>query len=98
MIDSLLVDATPSTSAKNTIKIEFWFSPVNYRGYKMADNKLIIYGMTDFSETSLIFFNNSFYLKDHNIYYPIEITSDFKPLIKLTNQNLITQINSHNNK
>ena len=96
LMDSLLVDATPSTSSKNTIKIEFWVSPVNYRGYKMADNKLIIYGITDFSETSLISFNNSFYLKDHNIYFPLEITSIFKPLVKLTNQNLITQINSHN--
>jgi len=97
-LDSLLTDATPSSSGKNTIRIEFWFSPVNYRGYKIDDNKLIIYGINDFNEATLISFNKLFYLKIHNDFFPIEPSNNFKPLVKLINHNLITQLNTHNTK
>ncbi len=92
-LDSLLTDA-PSGSSKNSIKIEFWLSPVNYNGYKMTDNKLIIYGIQNYTETMLITYNNSFFLRNYNIYYPIEKTESFKPLVRLTNQTLISQLNN----
>ena len=93
-LDSLLTDATSGTQ-KTTVKIEFWLSPVNYQGYKMTEDKLIIFGINDYTETNLIVYNNVYYLKNHATYYPVENSVSFKPLLRLTNSSLISQLNSY---
>lgn len=91
MLDSLLTDEE-SAQSKKTCRVEFWQSPINYKGYKFAGNKLTLFGIEDPTQTALIFLNNLLYLKNHTDYYPIEQTNNFLPLRKLNNASIIKQL------
>ncbi|MFC2100915.1 hypothetical protein ACFLRZ_03700 [Bacteroidota bacterium] len=81
-LDSILLDdKNPVINPKNMIRVEFWRSPVNYKGYKMSNNKLILYGIYEFERTTIGFINNSFYLISKENYYKLENTEEFLPLV-----------------
>jgi hypothetical protein len=61
--------------------IEFWESPLNSVGYKMGKNKIMLYGIRSYDMVGLAKHKDKVYLKYLNEYYPIEITTSFKPLI-----------------
>lgn len=61
--------------------IEFWESPLNYVGYKMGKNKVILYGLRSYEMVSLAQYQGKIYLRYHNEYFPLEITNTYKPLI-----------------
>lgn len=64
-------------------EVEFWISPVNYRGYKMSKNKLILFGIDEPEAVKLYRVNNELYmsyLKDH---YRLQASLDFMSYQKL---------------
>jgi hypothetical protein len=80
------------TSRKEMLLVEFWKSPLNYQGYRMSANNLIIYGFADIETPDFIFFNSSVFMNDNDNYYHLENTEQFKPFVKITNTNLINQL------
>ena len=93
-IDSLLTgDVNTKKSNKNIYKVEFWKSPVNYKGYKTGKDKVIIFGLFEFESVSLKLFNKLLYLKNGKDFYAIENTTEFKPLVAISNKNLLSQLN-----
>jgi hypothetical protein len=59
-LDSLLVDYNePRDDSK--MRVEFWKSPLNYKGYILTRNKLALYGIYQMNEVSL------FYMSDGRI-------------------------------
>ncbi len=85
--DSLLADvANVPTTASNvlrTITVEYWQSPINYKGYKMNTGKLIIFGLSPDEPLSLTEINNSFFLKHANSVYKVSACTDFRSLERM---------------
>ncbi len=83
-LDSLLIDDKSTKHLpSNTIHVEFWKSPVNYKGYKFLNNKLILFGVYQYDFATFESKNGNLYLTYLNNYYPIEKTNDFKQLISI---------------
>lgn len=76
-----LMGRTDTASSERIYFIEFWKSPLNSMGYKMGKNKIVLYGITSFDMVSLTNYRNNIYLRYLNDYYPLEVTTSFKPLV-----------------
>ncbi len=82
-LDSLLLDGDGKSSHKknkNVMDVEFWQSPVNYKGYKATDNKLILFGIFGADSVSLYNSNDSIFMKYLSKFYIIEKNDEFSPL------------------
>jgi hypothetical protein len=89
LLDSLMGN-TSKPSPNQLFFIEFWESPLNSIGYKMGKNKIILYGIKSFDLASLAKYEGKTYLRYLNEYYPLEITSTFKPLVPV-NESFFSQ-------
>ncbi len=58
------------------LNVEFWKSPVNYKGYRYNTKKLIVYGMKT-SDFTLIKVKGVLYIKSAGFYYKIEENDRF---------------------
>ena len=77
---------------KNKFSVEFWESPLNYKGYKKVKNYLVLYGIKQFDLVELKLIKNDLYLCYADNCYLLENTSEFKNLIPINNQQLINQL------
>lgn len=80
LLDSLLMNKSQK-HPEDMLLVEFWQSPVNYKGYKLSENKLIVFGIDDYNSASIEIISKNIYLSDQNKYYLLEYSSDYKPLI-----------------
>lgn len=82
-------------NAKNisaSMQVEFWKSPVNYRGYKMTKNKIVLFGISP-SDTLQLFLNNEvFFLKQQNAVFQIRFTDEFRQFEPISNAELISKM------
>lgn len=85
--DSLLADvASVPTAASNTlhtITVEYWQSPINYRGYKMNNSKIVLFGLSPDEPLSITELNNDVFLKHSNSVYKIMLCNDFRSLERM---------------
>jgi hypothetical protein len=79
-------------TARN-IAVEFWKSPVNYRGYKLNRNKIILFGIEDADLVKLYNIDENMYLEFGNDFFLLESNQDFKPLIRLRDPYILAQLN-----
>jgi hypothetical protein len=89
--DSLLAEASGIKTEKmsEVFIIEFWQSPLNFRGYKMGKNKIILYGI-DASEPLVLYkINQSIYLNFQRQYVKLEVNYDYKSFEKITDAGMI---------
>jgi uncharacterized membrane-anchored protein YhcB (DUF1043 family) len=64
----------------NVYRVEIWRSPVNYHGYKLAKNKVILYGINPYDSLSFKYVNDSILLEHINNVYLLEQDENFKQL------------------
>ncbi|MCX6291897.1 MAG: hypothetical protein NT126_09060 [Bacteroidetes bacterium] len=57
--------------------VEFWVSPVNYHGYKMSKNKLILFGIEEPDAVKLYRTNDMLFMKYGNDYFRLINSFDF---------------------
>jgi hypothetical protein len=69
------------------ITIEFWQSPVNFKGYKYWGNTVQLYG-ADQATARLFIINNEFYLRDNGKVYLLLISPDATPYKPILDDNL----------
>jgi hypothetical protein len=94
-LDSVLTDQRDSHKKdKSIIRVEFWRSPINYKGYKFDDVKLVVFGLLEFNNLSLIGHENDLFIRYNKEYYQVEPADDFKPLVPVKNNVLIKELNS----
>ena len=53
------------------VVVEFWESPINYKGYMDAGNKLILYGLDEQASFKLATYKNTLFIKYHNEVYEL---------------------------
>jgi len=106
MIDLLDADFSPKTKQDSMligegiphkvlfqVSVEYWKSPINYKGYKMGKNKLILFGVYDFDSVKLIRLNNAIYMKYGSSFYKLLNTDTYLPLMKVTDDLLLLKLN-----
>ena len=93
--DSLLTQLSGVVEAKNpdSILVEFWRSPLNYKGYKMANNKLVIYGLQrQFKILKVYQLNEKIYLQHLGVVYGVEHTFAYKAFDPVEDPNLLNRL------
>jgi hypothetical protein len=78
---------------KNIFRVEFWQSPINYKGYKMTHNKLILYGVNSTDPFSVFQVDGEIYLKHISNVYHLNFGNDFTPFEKVSDPALIAKLN-----
>jgi len=92
-LDSLLIGGKiPKESFQYSV--EFWESPLNYKGYKRTRNRIVLYGIKDADLVSFTILENTLYMKYINDYYVLENNPVFQHLYPLRNQQLISKLRS----
>jgi len=73
----------PVDENADSLTVEFWVSPIHYKGYKMSKNKVILFGMENIEALKLYRLNKDIYMDDGESFYQMAITYDFMPYQKL---------------
>lgn len=80
-LDSLLID-DPNTNTKepDSLMVEFWKNPINYKGYRRIKNRLIIFGMTEEDSIKIFKTRDNYFMKIRNKKFPLDETNNFRPI------------------
>ncbi len=73
--------------------VEFWKTPLNSKGYRMTKNRIILYGFSDFSSLNLYKVDDFYYLKSEEQVYKVSANSDFMPMDRVSDSDLLAKIN-----
>ncbi|MEI6817688.1 MAG: sigma-70 family RNA polymerase sigma factor [Bacteroidota bacterium] len=83
----------PKEDAKIKVyQVELWKSPINYKGYKMQKNKVIIFGIENPELIKLISFDEGIYLQSGPTFYLLIPSIDFRPFIKLKDKSILAEL------
>jgi hypothetical protein len=75
-----------------SLTVEFWQSPLNYRGYKLTRNRLVLFGFTSDDPVALFRLENNTYLSSNNGVFRLETTSDFRQLERVTDETVLNRL------
>jgi|GEM_PF-1268919 len=86
--DSLIasMNGTEQVTPITNYRVEFWESPINFRGYKMSLGKIILYGVSTKTPVKLVKWEDSYYLVTNQMLYRMEYTDDLKSFDKVTDK------------
>jgi hypothetical protein len=73
--------------------VEFWRSPLNYRGYKFGRNKLVVYGITEYEGLKILKLKEDLFLKYNTSYFRIANSDDFVPFNKVIDELTLIELN-----
>src|ERR1035437_5676506 len=94
--DSILEKVSGIKDTKKSIlasfKVEFWQSPINYKGYKMTKNKIVLFGIIPNEDLKLFHLNDDIFMKHNQNYYKLYFTDDFKQFEKVTDVTTIVKL------
>jgi hypothetical protein len=84
-------------SGRQFASVEFWSSPVNYRGYKMSHSKIVLYGLSDHAsgrEENLKLFklDDEMYLQYGPVVFHLEYSNEFHPYEKVVSEGVLAKI------
>ena len=82
-----------SSEFPNLFFVEFWKTPLNSKGYRMTRNRVILYGLSDFSSITIYKVDDNFYLKNDDVVYKISSGTEFKPMELVQDSGLLARIN-----
>jgi hypothetical protein len=87
-----LADVKPDDN-NNLYFVEFWKTPLNSKGYRFTKNKVMLYGFVDHINVELYELENNYYIKCSDQVFKLFYSSDFKPLEKVVDVELLAKIN-----
>lgn len=94
--DSLVQKVSGIKDDKNIsqqfFNIEFWQSPLNYKGYKMSKYKIILYGIESPEGLKIFKVDDLIYLKNNSTIYKLDYSSEFKSYEHITDENIISKL------
>ena len=72
----------------NQVVVEFWKSPVNFKGYKFNRKKLVLYGLAPQTEIKLCYYIHTQYMLVGNVIYKIVETAAYQPYQEVESETL----------
>lgn len=88
--DSLLTQNYSKSSSE--FIVEFWVSPIKYKGYRINKNKIVLYGIYQYDSVFFMAKDDKLYMNYQNQYYYLENSSDFNSFKPLKDLKVISQI------
>ncbi len=79
-------------SGKMILNIEFWQSPINYKGYKMSKYKVVLFGIASAEGIKLFKSDDAIYMRNQNSVYKLDYASELKPYEKVSDESLISKL------
>ncbi|MCK6650067.1 MAG: hypothetical protein L6Q66_10465 [Bacteroidia bacterium] len=79
-------------NGKQMFNVEFWKSPLNYRGYKMSKYKIVLYGVDPDDVIKLYRLDEMIYLKNNAIVYELSPTGDFTSYERITDEQILNKL------
>jgi len=73
-------------------KVEFWQSPINYKGYKMSKNKIVLFGIGQDETLKIYRVDDAFYMKHQQNVYRLDFTNDFRQFESVKDQTLLARL------
>ena len=91
--DSLIsIFLEESSSGKAAVNVEFWRSPVNFRGFKFIRNTVVAFGLDAEEPVTAAVYNGELYIKSGANVYRMYPTARFKPLQQITDGALLKSV------
>lgn len=75
------------------LQVEFWRSPLNYRGYKMSKSKLVLFGSEPADDLQLYKLDEVIYMKNRSGVFRLDFTSDFRQPERINDATLLARLN-----
>lgn len=75
---------------KFSFEVEYWQSPINYRGYRLGVNKFVFFGMDPDEPISAYFWRGNYYLKWRDNFYLLKENEEFEAFEKINPPELVT--------
>ena len=72
-----------------TVKVEYWQSVVNFKGYKLSDSKLQLYDVKPEESVSFKYLDKQLYMKKNGSFYKMNASGNFEQYQKETNSDVI---------
>ena len=76
----------------NTLQVEFWQSPVNYKGFKLLNNKLVLFGIDRPEAVKLYSLNNQLYMQYGQLVSKLNPTYDYQSFLALKESEIPPQL------
>lgn len=73
-------------------RIEFWQSPLNFKGYKMSKGKIVLYGINSNTTMRLVKWADEYYLVSNQNVYKVIYTDNYKPFEKVVDKTVLKKI------
>jgi len=91
--DSLLQkEAGVKLDAERNVTVEFWRSPLNYKGYKMSRSRLVLFGIPQADLQSVTRLNGVTYMRTVSGIYKLEPTAEFRQPERVTDESVLSKI------
>lgn len=91
--DSLIsIFLEESASGRAEVNVEFWRSPVNFRGFKFIRNTVVAFGLDAEEPATAALYNGELYIKNGANVYRMYPTARFKPLQQITDGALLKSL------
>ncbi len=95
--DSLLQKVSEIKDNKNnnrqqSMQIELWKSPLNYKGYKLSKYNVILYGLTDAENIKIYTLDGILYMKNASAVYKLDYNADFKPYERIMDEMITSNL------
>ena len=81
-----------SNIARQAITLELWKSPINYKGYKMTRNKIVLFGISEYEDFHCYKNGEAYYLLMQQGLFKLEFTDDFHQFERVADQSLIARM------
>lgn len=75
-----------------SVTIEFWQSPLNYKGYTLSRSRLVLFGFNTEESVSLYRLDQTMFLKIAGGVFRLENTADFRQLERVTDESLLARL------
>lgn len=73
------------------VTVEFWRSPLNYKGYTLTRSRLVLFGLAE-ENISLYRMDQSMFMKTAGGVFRLENTADFRQLERVTDEALLGRL------
>jgi hypothetical protein len=78
--------------AKQAMSVEFWRSPINYKGYKMAKNKVVLFGIAEQEDIKLYHLDEGVFIKMQQGVYKLDYTNDFRQFERINDEIFLARL------
>jgi hypothetical protein len=74
--------------------IEFWESPINFRGFKRTGNHVVLFGLVPKNLNGFAQIDNNLYIREKQLWYFIPNTADFSGFSPVTSLQMLSRLES----